>query len=217
MIQITRCGTQIDLTQDDRERLRSEFAQQQAIRLPRFVAPDLLRLVMDRVVKSPFRDAEWEEQRVVGTRQVAEDHCVVALLHLLCTEAKLRALAEELTGCGPVKGFYGRLYRLLPDSGQEIRWHDDLSDTDRLLALSMNLSPEPFEGGVLTLRRKDSHEVLFEYANQGKGDAVLFRVAPHLQHRVSEVRGTALRMAFAGWFVSKSNSMVPARPAAVGP
>src|SRR5690348_14400548 len=119
MIRITRGGTQIDMTSDDRERLRAEFVRQQAILLPQFVAPDLIGLLMDRLEKSTFHDAEREEQQVVGTRQLAEDHLVVALLHLLCSEDKLRALVGELTGCGRVLGFYGRLYRLLPQSGHE--------------------------------------------------------------------------------------------------
>jgi len=34
------------------------------------------------------------------------------------------------------------------------------------------------------------------------GDAVIFRIADHLRHRVSPVEGDVPRVAFAGWFKS---------------
>jgi hypothetical protein len=40
-------------------------------------------------------------------------------------------------------------------------------------------------------------------ANTGPGDALLFRIARHLTHRVTPVDGTADKTAFAGWFRSE--------------
>jgi Rps23 Pro-64 3,4-dihydroxylase Tpa1-like proline 4-hydroxylase len=66
--------------------------------------------------------------------------------------------------------------------------------------MSLNLSPEPFEGGALQIRETDSKKILFEIANTGLGNAVVFRVDPRLEHRVSPVAGKVPRTAFAGWF-----------------
>jgi hypothetical protein len=38
-------------------------------------------------------------------------------------------------------------------------------------------------------------------ANTGAGDAVLFRIAERLEHRVTSLRGDVPRTAYAGWFL----------------
>lgn len=67
--------------------------------------------------------------------------------------------------------------------------------------MSINLGL-PFEGGVLQIARTDADELLAEVANTGPGDAVLFRIAPWLRHRVGSVTGDFSRTAYAGWFRS---------------
>jgi hypothetical protein len=52
------------------------------------------------------------------------------------------------------------------------------------------------------LRRKDSGQVLAHVANTGAGDALIFRISPHLQHRISDLEGAEPKTAFAGWFRS---------------
>jgi hypothetical protein len=72
----------------------------------------------------------------------------------------------------------------------------------RRVALSINLSGQPFEGGELLLRDAASEQVLAEIGNRAEGDAVLFRVHEDLEHRVLPVAGEVPRTAFAGWFTA---------------
>jgi hypothetical protein len=51
--------------------------------------------------------------------------------------------------------------------------------------------------------REDSGDVREEVPNPGLGDAIVFRVAEHLQHRLTPVVGKAPRTAVAGWFCSQ--------------
>ena len=96
----------------------------------------------------------------------------------------------------------GRVYRMIPGSGHYDSWHSDMIG-HRMIGMSINLSPEPYSGGVFQLRERDSEQILYEVANTGLGDAILFRLADHLQHRITDVDGTIPKTAFAGWFQSE--------------
>jgi hypothetical protein len=66
--------------------------------------------------------------------------------------------------------------------------------------VSVNLSPQPYGGGVFQLREAASGKMLTEVANIGLGDATLFRIGEDLAHRITDVSGPNAKTAFAGWF-----------------
>jgi predicted 2-oxoglutarate/Fe(II)-dependent dioxygenase YbiX len=68
--------------------------------------------------------------------------------------------------------------------------------------MSINLEAQPYEGGALMIRERESERVIEQIENTGAGDAVLFRIDPAFQHRATAVtRG--VKTAFAGWFRSE--------------
>jgi hypothetical protein len=91
--------------------------------------------------------------------------------------------------------------RRVPGAGHEDAWHSDAVD-GRLAALTVNLSRERYEGGVLQIRAEPGGKIAYELANTGPGDAVIFKIDPRLKHRVTAPEGHAARTAFAGWFVT---------------
>ena len=127
------------------------------------------------------------------------DNRTLALLHVLLNNRELRRLVEQVTGCGCIGSFQGRVYRVIPGQGHHDAWHNDLGE-QRLLALSLNLSAEPYQGGVLQIRERASQRIVYEIANIGCGDAIVFRLDKKLQHRITEVEGVWHKTAFAGWF-----------------
>jgi predicted 2-oxoglutarate/Fe(II)-dependent dioxygenase YbiX len=72
---------------------------------------------------------------------------------------------------------------------------------NRRVAMSVNLEPAPYEGGVLQIRRRENEAIIAEVENVGAGDAILFRIDAALQHRVTAVT-SGVKTAFAGWFRS---------------
>ena len=125
-----------------------------------------------------------------------------SLLHFLINNQSLFDVMQKITGCAPIGCFEGRVYRVVPNSGHHDAWHSDMVD-HRLVALSINLSEEVYSGGVLQIRGRNSKRILCEVANTGLGDAIIFRLAGHLEHRITEVEGTVAKTAFAGWFKSQ--------------
>jgi 2OG-Fe(II) oxygenase superfamily len=154
---------------------------------------------------------ELDEEGFEGRRGIGQTELCLdrgkgpALLFFLCNDPALFEFVRAITGCDRIGSFAGRIYRMLPASEHEGRWHDDNID-DRMVAMSLNLSPSPFAGGVLEIRDRHSRRILQRVANNGPGDALLFRVGPSLEHRVTPVNGEVPKTAYAGWFKSGSES-----------
>ncbi len=178
---------------------RAEFDARHCIRLPNLLEPALARSVLDALDRATFVDYSHEG---IGTELCARPGLATGVLELLANDPQLFAAVRALTGCGPIGCYHGRVYRMVPGSGHYDSWHSD-EGFDRLITMSINLSPEPYEGGLLQMREKSSPHLLHEVANLGVGDAILFRIAPTLTHRVTTVEGRLPKTAYAGWFRSK--------------
>ena len=182
----------------ERKELRAEFERRNCIRVPGFLAPGLLEEVLDQVSESAFYS---RDHGGIGTEECAEAGPALALLLLVANDPRLFELVREITGCGEIGCFDGRVYRIDPARGHHDSWHSDVGD-NRLVAMSLNLSTEPYEGGVLEIRDQRTGEITARPAGLAPGEVVMFRIAEHLRHRVSRVTGGVPRVAFAGWFKS---------------
>jgi hypothetical protein len=112
--------------------------------------------------------------------------------------AMLRWL-EDVTDCGPLDTFRGRLTQTSAGTAEHRGWHDDLVESDkRRLALVINLSPKPFTGGAFQMRRKTG-ERLLQHHYGAVGEAILFRDHPDLEHRSRRVLTGGPRRVYAGW------------------
>ena len=193
MIRLTRLGVEADA--EEIARCRHDFDRQHWVKLPQLLEPSLLAFVLDGLDS-------------VGWTEVSEDFYAEAqpldgpamhLLMFLANSPGFLDLAQGLTGCGPFSWFDGRVYRMTPAGGHHDNWHSDWGG-GRRVALSLNLSRAPYEGGDLHLRSVQQPETPVEVTNPQAGDAILFRLGEDLVHRVSRVTGTQSKTAFAGWF-----------------
>jgi len=194
LIQLTHSG----MTMDGHEAagLRAEFNSVHCARLPRLLAAPLLAFVQQRLERG-----EWETKTHgdVAEEYTLHDSPALNLLHFVANLPDFRNLIQEITGCGPLRRFRGRIYRMKAAAGHYDHWHDD-NFNNRLVGMSLNLSPLPFRGGLFQLRERESERILVEIANTGLGSALIFRIADHIQHRISDMEGDEPKTAFAGWF-----------------
>jgi len=182
----------------EREALRREFERRNCVVLRGFLQPELFKEVTERVGQARFHVRDHGH---IGTEECMEPGGALALALFAANDPRLFELARDLTGCGPIGCFDGRVYRMDPAQGHYDSWHSDMAD-NRLLAMSVNLTREPYQGGILEIRDQRSGEVTARVDDVAPGDAVMFRIAEHLRHRVSAVTGSVRRVAFAGWFKS---------------
>jgi hypothetical protein len=198
VIQLTRGGALISTANDEVARLRTRFVREQCILLPGFIEPDLLRTIQQRIDVSEFRrfvsDGIAQDSTLV-------DPLTIHLLFFLTNDPPFLRIVREITACAEIDSFEGRVYRMDPALPDTDSWHDDMCE-NRMIGMSVNLSTTPFEGSRFQLRDRRSNQVLYEIANTGSGDAIVFRLAAHLQHRNTELTGSAPKTAFAGWFRS---------------
>jgi hypothetical protein len=193
VLSVDRYGIRID---GSIEELRSQFAARPYLELPGFVAPGLLSIVESAVERGDFADRAHPG---IGAEVCLESGEATRACQLVFNDPALLDVVTRVAGCAPLRCFDGRVYRLASQSGHYDSWHSDAAH-GRLVGLSVNLSREPYEGGVLEIRRAGATEAEHAVSSRGFGSAVLFRISPDLRHRVTAVRGAAPRTAYAGWF-----------------
>ncbi len=203
MIQLTRNGLRSD---GDLSALRAEFDANHVLRLPALLAPDTLQFLQLRMDAGPWADLRHGK---AAREVVLQDAAALHLLHFMIGAPDFLDIVRRITGCDAIKAFGGRIYRMLPIREHMQRWHNDFDDRGlRRIALSINLGPRPYQGGLFQMRRAGKRKLLCELPNIAPGHATLFRIAPELEHRVTPVTGNEPKTAFAGWFRSSGSDFL---------
>ena len=183
VLQLQHNRTLIDVSEDRFRSAQEHFRTYSYLKLSNFVEASLLERLLDLLDRTEFYERVHPG---IGIEICAQPGPVTGALELMMNDGPLQTFISELTGCGPIGCYEGRIYRLNPADGHYDSWHSDVGQ-DRLLAVSINLSRMPFEGGRLQIRRADSEEILAEVDNPTPGDAVMFKVDPSMRHRVASV------------------------------
>ena len=197
MIHVTKCGITYSSSTGELEFARLTFAQNHWVRLPKFFDPDFCEIVQKDLRACDFQQREKSFFAEAAPGNSAAPFAILMLLN----NSALFKIIEEITGCARLGCFLGRIYRHLPGTSHHLDWHSDWNGR-RQLALTVNLSDEPYEGGTLMLRERNTGKNLAELTNTGLGDAILFRIGKDLEHMVSDVSGATARTTLAGWFES---------------
>lgn len=121
-------------------------------------------------------------------------------LHFFLNDKTLFECIQSMTGCSKIRAFQGRLYQFIPGMEHYDSWHDDLG-ARRLVGLSLYLGQTLYRGGFLEMRQESDKKIIARKKHQAPGDAILFKIAPGLKHRVTPVTGNCPRVVFAGWFL----------------
>lgn len=194
---INRMGTEIAADPAD---WRPGFDRVPALALEDALAPDLLDLLMRQVASASYID---DDVRYIGTRQIESPQRIGGSISLMLGRGELFDWLERATGCGPIKALAGRIAQTRANDQDELVWHDDNDSPDRLLGVVINLSDQPFEGGLFELRRKGESEPLFAYRHVQPGSITLFAVRRDLEHRVLPVTAGGPRRVYAGWMMAR--------------
>lgn len=208
-IELTRNGPVVSGAADS---LRDRFAAQQCVVLRSLLAPQLLEDVQRRLEQAQWQSGD-DYAAGSGTLLTSNDPAISTAIHFLLNNPEFLRLVGTITGCGDISEFrFGAIYRMVGEDRHQLSWHDDLPDEDasakenRQVGLSLNLSTSVFRGGVFELRERSTQRLLAQVSNTGFGDALLFRVSPDLEHRVTQIEDGAPKTAFTGWFCASGES-----------
>lgn len=193
MITATRHG----VTAGELAPLREAFVRDHVVRLPGLLGDDLLTLAEQHIATGTFA---LREDAGIAVELCLQPNRALDLLLFVMNAPQLWDALRELTGITAPAAFGGRVYRFDPAVAHHDSWHDDNAGGARLVGISVNLGRVPFRGGEFQIRPKAEPERITAIANTGAGDAIVFRIAPELQHRVLPVEGDVPKTALAGWF-----------------
>ena len=194
-VRLSAARTEVALSDKTLSDLKAIFQTRQCLHLSGLLSPDFLQIVHRRLAEAAFDETTYTS---VGSDQRMAPNAVLESLHLAANDPEFLRVISTLAGDN-LTAFWGRIYRMLPGPGHATDWHDDLY-ADRHIGMSVNLSTSAYGGGVFELRRVGETDLLARIHNTGPGDAILFRLSPTLEHRVTAVEGAAPKTAFAGWF-----------------
>ena len=181
----------------DAAALRADFDRDHVVRLPGFLGDELLAQVERYVSAGEFA---VREDAGIAVELCLQPGRALDLLLFVMNAPRLWEALREVTGMVGHASFGGRVYRFDPAVAHHDSWHDDSAGGNRLVGISVNLGREAFRGGEFEIRPKAEPERVVTIANTGPGDAIVFRIAPELQHRVRPVEGSVPKTALAGWF-----------------
>ena len=202
MIQLTTSGVRI-AKDDEWAAQQQEFAQRHCVVLEGFLGESILCHIPRMLEQGEFDlrdDFDYEGQAFARELTMRRSEALPQMLFYFLNQPRLREAIAELTGCErTIRTFVGRCFKHLPGVGHFDSWHGDVKD-ERLYALSINLSREPFEGGSFQIRSRRTGEVFRTIGSNRFGDACLFRIDNSLEHKILPLRGTAPRCRYAGWF-----------------
>jgi len=202
MIRLGFKQTSIRASAIDLERMRACFERDHAVVLPELLEPDVLAFAVRQVEVDGFEERVHDQlsSRPVDLR--LKPGVASAAFMLLTNDAPFLEFVRSVTGLRDIRSFRGVIHRRVPNAGHDDAWHNDLVDS-RLAVLSINLSAEPYDGGVLQIREVPGR-IVYEFANTRPGDAVLFALGDGLEHRVTPPEGRVARTVCAGWFRSEA-------------
>ncbi len=179
-------------------RLRRHYKKHHFVHLKQFISPDLLEIINQEMQASKFFKRIHKD---IAVELCMKDGPAMRILRFVSDDRLLFRWIEQITGCEPIGCFTGRVYRM-NEGVHHDDWHNDMTE-NRMVAMSVNLSPVPYEGGHLVLREQGKPETEQVIPNLGYGDALLFHLSYGLEHRVQNVTGENPKTAYAGWFRSK--------------
>lgn len=190
-------GTSHTRVTDETGPAADSFARWRAIAFSNVLDPPLTETLLRVSDRSTFVADVVEG---LGHREVEAPARAGAAITLALKRPNLLRWIEAVTGCGPLGEVDGRLAQARPGGLDQLTWHDDMIDRGRRLAITINLTDRPYEGGEFELRAKGSDAVLLRHRHVRPGSALLFEVAPGLEHRVLPVLSGGPRRVYAGWF-----------------
>jgi len=180
----------------------ARFASDQALVCNAALDDNLLMLMQRLVMRASFIPEPVEH---IGQREMESPGLSGAALTLALRRTPFLRWIEALTQCGPIHTVKGKLAQTRAGTPQALDWHDDLNDGQRRLAITIDLSPAHYEGGLFELCHKSTREVIFRHRHLRPGTALIFRIAPHLVHRLQPVTAGGPRRVYTGWFMDESS------------
>jgi hypothetical protein len=184
-------------TGNPRESAR-RFERDHALTLPGLIDSDLLALLRKAGERIEF---VRETVAGLGDREVETPYRQTSILLLALRRREILEWVRAVAGAGRVGDVGGNVVRSWPGSNDHLDRHDDILPPRRVAALTIRLGEEDYEGDEFQMRLKESPHLTMTHHHLEPGDALLFAIAPRIEHRVLPLKSGGPRRIFTGWFL----------------
>ena len=194
--------SRIFLEENKIEKYKQEYAETGCVFLPGFLEKNTLQNLLNKIEKNTFqtRLEGGEDNKFGKVLALPRENVTVFLFTAVLNDPGVFKSIRDITDCGPIGNFVGRIHRSNAGEDHEIGWHTDTSD-NRLLAVTLSLGTDRYSGAKLEIRERVSKKMIREFGQLEAGDAVIFKIDPQLEHRLS-VLESGRRTVGVGWFRS---------------
>jgi hypothetical protein len=192
-----RVVNHLTLPTSSRGALRSRFRKRHWIRLPRFLSPQVLKMLTAGLGKLAFT----ERRSPVSRREICPPLSLPVTL--LLNHPEIFKFIEDVTASSKrIRSVGGMVCRHRSGAGHFVDWHNDLdyppvSGRMSEATLVINLGGS-YAGGTLEIKSPKTGKVIARVSNPRAGDALLFR--SHLPHRNTPITGRKPKITFVAWF-----------------
>ncbi len=194
----------INLNIEKAQLLIEEFDLNKCVIIPSLIDEIVLKKVIPDSENIDFRDKLESDNDGKFGKILAIPYNETALkkFNFIFNSMELFRYLELISGCAKIDNFTGRIHKSESSCGHYIDWHGDNSD-NRMIAMTICLSTTKYKGGHFQLRYKNDTTNLLDIGQLNFGDAILFKISPDLEHRLTEVT-EGERLVGVGWFRQKN-------------
>jgi hypothetical protein len=193
-VRIGQSETQILATAATTAAIRDALATSGGAVFHDVLEPSLLQSLCGVARKAAFRQVDLEAYGLRGN-----DLSPSSALPFCITLARPAFMAwlEAIGGGDRIGHIEGHLVEMKP--GNSLGWHRDAGLGIRRLALVLNLTEQPYQGGEFELRRRAPREPMLTYHAGTTGSLAVFRLGRNLEHQVTQVTSGGPRTTFSAW------------------
>jgi len=196
-----RPGVCLDLDTKTKMDLASQFESNHFVGLGQIFSPALLQEIAQQVTDVPFVPMRHGS---LGVDYNMRPGPTLAMLEYLVTDERIVHTVEDSIRVqrGSLDSFFGRVYKMLPKRDAD-GYHSDVDlKNRRVVAISVNLTSEPYRGGRVLMRRQGRWRRFLVSEQLAFGEAAIFRLSSHLEHKVEKVHSGS-RTNLAGWLCAE--------------
>ena len=123
IVQLGSHGTVVHADAAELDALRAQFALQNYVRLPQLLGPGLLERVLRSIENGVFEDNRHKDIALEVCLSGSDTAAV--MLQFVANSPSFFEVISQITQCGPIGCFIGRVNRRLAELGHFDNWHSD--------------------------------------------------------------------------------------------
>lgn len=173
------------------------------VQIPSFLSAETVQKILaadsGRLEKESILIAETTG-KYFGSESIVMDPKAHLLVHMILNQPDIIEFMQKITGDFSLKSFRGRIYKMDPAKKHELDWHND-NVGNRRIGVSICLN-ENFGGSAFQIREKGQALAHTEIRNASLGSMLVFSIDSKLEHCLTPLEGSGIKIAVAGWFLA---------------